>query len=137
MPKQDLCSANIKINEYTVVHRSPENPIGYAEVEYLRFVLGENAITELVVVKVEETTNNDVLQALRLKFTPSRVAEAFPGTRPRLPLEAPDDVPRLNAAREEETAPKAPGKTSGKKAPAPEPETEVPPMADIFDKGAA
>jgi hypothetical protein len=135
MQKQDLCTANIRINEYTVVHRSPENPVSYAEIEYLRFVLGENAITDLVVVRSEETTNNDVLQALRLKFTPGRVAEAFPGTRPRLPLEAPGDVPRMNAAREPETPAKP--KPSGKKASVLDPETEPAPMADIFDKGAA
>jgi hypothetical protein len=112
MAKHDLCTANIRTNEYTVIHRSPENPIGYAEVEYMRFVLGEEAITDLVVVATEETTNNDVLQALRLKFGASRLAEAFPGTRPRLPLEAPDDVPRMNAARETK-------KPSSKKTPAP------------------
>jgi hypothetical protein len=130
MQKQDLCTANIQINEYTVVHRPPEDPVSYAEIEYLRFVLGENAITDIVVVKSEETTNNDVLQTLRLKFGASRFGEAFPGTRPRLPLEAPGDVPRMNAARE----PKTPAKTSGKKVSASEPETEPASVADIFDR---
>lgn len=132
MQKQDLCTANIRINEYTVIHRPPEDPVPYAEIEYLRFVLGEDAITEIVVVRSEETTNNDVLQALRLKFGASRLAEAFPGTRPRLPLEAPGDVPRMNAARE----PKASAsKASGKKPAAPEPEDEAPTVADIFTEG--
>jgi hypothetical protein len=111
---QDLCSANIKLNEYTVIHRPPEDPMSYAEIEYLRFVLGEDAITDIVVVRSDEATNTEVLETLRLKFGPSKFAEAFPGTKPRLPLEAPNDVPRMTAAR--------PAK--GKAKPAPEPVAE-------------
>jgi hypothetical protein len=114
MQKHDLCTANFAINEYTTVHRSPEAPVSYAEIEYMRFVLGEDAVTDVEVVRTEETTTSAVHEALSLKFGKSKVAEAFPGTRPRLPLQAPADVPRYKAPETEaETLTKPAGKTAG------------------------
>jgi len=96
MPNLDICTCKVAINEKTVVYRGENNPLNYAEVELLRFTLGERAISDLVVIRTEDRTNQDVLQALRLKYGNRQVGEAFPGTRPRLPMEAPADEPRLN-----------------------------------------
>lgn len=134
--KHDICVAMIQLNEYTVVARGENNPIGYAEIEVLRFTLGERAVSDVEVIRVEETTNADVLEALRLKFGKDTINEAFPGTRPRLPLEAPGDVPRRTAAREDKTPthlerPKSAKGQFQKKAAEPvEPEATV---TDIFD----
>lgn len=97
MPKLDICTALVQLNEYTVISRSETKPLNYAEVELLRFTLGERAIMDLKVIETVETTNQDVLDRLRERYGKDTVAEAFPGTRPRLPMEAPDDVPRVGA----------------------------------------
>ena len=97
MPKLDICTCKVAINEKTVVYRGENNPLNYAEVELLRFQVGERAISDLVVIRTEDRTNQEVLEGLRLKYGSRQVGEAFPGTRPRLPMEAPADEPRLNA----------------------------------------
>lgn len=134
--KHDICTAMIQLNEYTVVARTESNPIGYAEIEVLRFTIGERAVFDIEVIRTEETTNADVLESLRLKFGRDKINEAFPGTRPRLPLEAPDDVPRRTAARPAPSVPHpAKPKPAGKAKPAPEPVpvAEDESLVDIFD----
>lgn len=96
MAKLDLCTCLVDLNEYTTVARGEGNPLNYAEVELLRFTVGERAIRDLKVLKTVEATNQEVLEGLRLRYGKRQVSEAFPGTRPRLPMEAPSDVPRLD-----------------------------------------
>jgi hypothetical protein len=94
MSKLDICTAMVQLNRFTTVYRGPTNPINYAEIEMLRFELGDRAVTDVQVIDVEDRDNAEVLESLRLKFGNDKVREAFPGSKPRLPMEAPSDVPR-------------------------------------------
>lgn len=96
MAKLSMCHAMIKVDEYTIIARGETNPINYAEVEMCLFQLGERAVTDLVVVDEIDAENSEVLTDLRLKYGNGAVQKAFPGVRPRLPMQAPSDVPNID-----------------------------------------
>ena len=76
-----------------VIFRGPTNPMTYPEVNLMMFVHGDRYVNDIKVIGTRETTNSEELQDLRIKYGKS-AHEAFPGQRPRLPLQAPDDIPR-------------------------------------------
>lgn len=139
MAKLDICTCLVDLNEYTTVARTEENPLNYAEVEFLRFMLGERAIRDLKVLRTEEdVSNQDVLDGLRVRYSARQVKEAFPGTRPRLPMEAPSDVPRLDEASPETPVSAAALKKRAQRAKAKAAEVEEEPiteddLADVFE----
>lgn len=95
MQKMDICTCKITLggDNRQVVFRGPTRPMTYPEVDLMRYMHGDRFVTDVVVIKTVETTNSAELEALRTKYGKT-AREAFPGTRPRLPLEAPADVPR-------------------------------------------
>ena len=95
MSKMDICTCMITLSgdKRTVVYRGPTNPMTYPEINYMMFAHGERSVSDIKVIKQVETTNQEELQKLRLKYG-DPFNEAFPGSRPKLPFEAPDDVPR-------------------------------------------
>lgn len=92
MSKVDVCTATIKRDKYTTIVRGENTPMTYPQVEMMRFMFGDNAVTGVKVIGFREMTNQEALENLRIEYGSREVAKAFPGTRPRLPLEAPDDV---------------------------------------------
>lgn len=92
MSKLDICHCTIVRDKYTTIVRGETNPMNYAEVEMARFMFGDNAVKDVKVVGFREKTNQEVLEDLRVTYGVKEVAKAFPGTRPRLPMEAPDDI---------------------------------------------
>ena len=138
MAKLDICTCLVDLNEYTTIARGELNPMNYAEVELMRFMLGDRAIRDLKVLRTEEATNQDVLDGLRVRYSARQVGEAFPGTRPRLPMEAPSDVPRLDAPEEDTRVSAAALKKRAQRAKAKAEETEEEPiteddLADVFE----
>ena len=95
MQKMDLCTCKITLggDRRQVVFRGPLRPMTYPEIDLMRYMHGDRYVEDVVVIKTVETTNAAEVEALRTKYGKS-AREAFPGTRPRLPLEAPGDVPR-------------------------------------------
>lgn len=95
MQKMDLCTCKITLggDARQVVFRDKTRPMTYPEVDLMRYMHGDRFVNDVTVIKTVETTNAAEVEALRVKY--GKVArEAFPGSRPRLPLEAPGDVPR-------------------------------------------
>ena len=92
MSKLDICTCVIKLDDRTTVVRGEANPMTYAEVEMSFFQFGERAVQDIEVIGYRERDNSTVLEDLRLKYGTKLVANAFPGQRPRLPMEAPDDI---------------------------------------------
>ena len=92
MSKVDVCTCMIKRDKYTTIHRDENRPMTYAQVEMMRFLFGDNNVTNVKVIGFREMTNQEQLVNLRLEYGVEEVGKAFPGTRPRLPLEAPDDT---------------------------------------------
>ena len=93
MSKLDICTCTIRLDDRTTVVRGITNPMNYVEVEMSLFQFGERAISDLNVIGYREKDNSEVLENLRIKYGAQLVAKAFPGQRPRLPMEAPDDIP--------------------------------------------
>ncbi len=95
MSKMDICTCKITLggDGRQVVFRGPTNPITYPEVNLRMYMHGDRYVEDIKVIKTVETTNQAELENLRVKYGDSARA-AFPGQRPRLPLEAPDDIPR-------------------------------------------
>lgn len=95
MSKMDICTCKITLNgdSRQVIYRGPTNPMTYPEVNLMMFLHGDRYVTDIKVIKTVETDNQSELHNLRVKYGDA-THEAFPGQRPRLPLEAPDDIPR-------------------------------------------
>lgn len=95
MSKMDICTCMVTLagDARTVVARGVTNPMSYPEVDIMRFIHGDRAVNDVKVIKTVQTTNANELASIRLKYG-AQAKEAFPGQRPRLPLEAPDDVER-------------------------------------------
>jgi hypothetical protein len=95
MSKMDICTCAITLSGdgRTVVVRGPTNPMTYPEVNLMMFTHGDRYVSDIKVIKTVDTDNATELQNLRIKYGKA-MKEAFPGQRPRLPLEAPDDIPR-------------------------------------------
>lgn len=112
MSKMDICTCMITLagDSRTKVFRGPNNPMTYPEVNLMMFMHGDRYVTDIKVIRETEMDNATELDRLRVKYG-SVAYEAFPGQRPKLPFEAPDDIPR-DLIPEPET-------------PEPEPEEEV------------
>lgn len=95
MSKVDVCTATIKRDKFTTIVRGENNPMTYTQVEMMRAIFGDNAVTDVTVIGFREKTNQEVLEDIRIEYGAAQVAKSFPGTRPRLPLEAPDDTPSV------------------------------------------
>ena len=95
MSKMDICTCKITLSgdKRQVVYRGPTKPMTYPEVNLMMFLHGDRFVEDVKVIKTVDTTNQAELEALRVKYG-AQAREAFPGSRPRLPLEAPDDIPR-------------------------------------------
>jgi len=77
----------------TIIVRGPTRPMSWPEVNLMMHMHGERYVTDLKVVGEVETDNSQELENLRVTY--GKIAhEAFPGSRPKLPMEAPDDIPR-------------------------------------------
>lgn len=68
------------------VSRDRTQPIVFPELPLLQFIHGEDAITEIHVVGQWNTSNDEVLERLRVLYAPEVLKEVFPGARPRLPM---------------------------------------------------
>jgi hypothetical protein len=77
----------------TQVYRDRSRPVVFPELPILQFLHGEEAVTDVYAVGVWEASNDEVLERLRLLYTPETVQEVYPGARPRLPLSDPSVPP--------------------------------------------
>lgn len=95
MSKMDLCTCEIMLSgdKRTIIARGPTRPMSWPEINLMMYVHGERNVTNLKVVGEVETDNSTELETLKLKYG-SQAEAAFPGSRPKLPMEAPDDIPR-------------------------------------------
>ena len=95
MPKMDICTCMITLagDARQKIYRGPTNPMSYPEVNLMMFMHGDRYVEDIKVIQTVETTNQAELENIRVKYG-AVAREAFPGQRPRLPLEAPDDIPR-------------------------------------------
>jgi hypothetical protein len=96
MSEMDICTCMIQLagDSRTIVHRDRHNPLTYPEVNLMMFMHGDRYVTDIKVIDTIETDNSTELENLRVKYG-KQAEEAFPGQRPRLPLKAPDDIPRV------------------------------------------
>lgn len=105
MAELDIAHAKVRLDDYTVVYRGETNPLNWVEIEYLWFVHGERALSDIVVVDTIEAENMEVLENLRLKYGAKDVSKAFPGQRPRLPMKAPDEFRKGYKPKKKRAAP--------------------------------
>jgi len=80
------CAVAIGGDAGNQVCRDRTRPIVFPELPILQFIHGEEAITDVHVVGQWNTTNDEVLERLRVLYDPEVLKEVFPGARPRLPM---------------------------------------------------
>lgn len=79
------CAVALAGDPEQVVVRHRGNPIVFPELIVLQHLHGEEAIQDVHVVGEWDTTQNEVLERLRLIYGGTAVNDVFPGARPRLP----------------------------------------------------
>lgn len=87
------CMVSLGGDHGNQVYRDRSRPIVFPELPILQQMHGEEAVTDVHVVGVWNTTNEEVLQRLQTIYEPEVIREVFPGARPRLPLSDPS-IPR-------------------------------------------
>jgi hypothetical protein len=80
------CQVALGGDSANIVARTPSRPVTYPELLMLSYVHGEDAVTDAYEVRREERDNGAEVDRLRRRFKASKVADVFPGARPRLPL---------------------------------------------------
>lgn len=88
--KMHFCTAKISLaaDLRNVVDRDAYSPISWPEVEVLRVVHGETAITEIKPFVSVQQSEKDEKTRLRLIYG-DVVEEVFPGRNPRMEMDAP------------------------------------------------
>ncbi len=95
----DIAHGFVELDERTKIHRHGRTAMRWPEVELLMYQLGDRALTELEIVDTTTMDPDQVLEDLRVKYGEDAVGKAFPGMRPRLPLQAPHDIPRHDTTK--------------------------------------
>jgi hypothetical protein len=94
----DMCSALVTIghdgDKRTTVAKTGRTLISYPEVEILLTAHGERSISDLKVVKTIDADHDEEVRRLKMIYKNSMFQKVYPGARVRLPMTAPDDVPR-------------------------------------------
>lgn len=79
------CVVGLGGDQSTQVYRDRTRPIVFPELPILQNIHGEDAVTDIHVVGMWETTQDEVLARINQIYSPEAVREVFPGARPRLP----------------------------------------------------
>ena len=104
--KMDMCSAMVALHgdKRTIVARGKNNPLSYPEIELIITAHGDRSVTDVKVIQTVDADHDAEIQRLKYKYKNQAFQNCYPGARPRLPMTAPDDIPRAYEVPEKKPA---------------------------------
>ena len=120
-----FCTAQVAIagDIQQVVHRNPFSPVSWPELEVLRFVHGEDAVTDIKVISRVDQDQREERERLALMYGRAPIEACFGARNAKIELEA--DGPKLEDGLEWLNPITNQVETVGQ----PPPEPELPPHA--------
>lgn len=82
-----------------IAFRGLFDPISWPEIEVLRFVHGDDAVTDVKPFVAVDQSHKDEVTRLQLRYSPKTIGEVFPGRAPNFALDAPGDFKPLAGER--------------------------------------
>lgn len=101
MAKISLCSCLVALSGdvRNTVRRDGHQAVTWPEVDVLMFLHGEDAVTEVEVIGEIDGTVAEEFERLKLRYGERACATLFPGRRPAMLLQAPEDTPRRSGVK--------------------------------------